>query len=72
MSTRGHQHREYLTLLVPVVFLVLPVTVLFALFPKTGYSCPGGGKANRPPNHPQLLQRRRHPARWPLGRVDQV
>ena len=33
MSTRGHQHREYLTLLVPVVFLVLPVTVLFALFP---------------------------------------
>jgi tight adherence protein C len=33
MSTRGNQNSERMTLVVPVVFLVLPVTVLFALFP---------------------------------------
>jgi tight adherence protein C len=33
MSTCGREDSERLTFAVPVVFLVLPVTVLFALFP---------------------------------------
>jgi hypothetical protein len=31
MSTRGRKNGERLTFAVPVLFLVLPVTVLFAL-----------------------------------------
>jgi hypothetical protein len=35
----GQRNKEYLALVVPVVFLVLPVTVLFTLYPIGGSRC---------------------------------